>query len=89
MGALCPESRDKDFRQLEETCYPCSVKITVVDSVHANLYGFSELVVISMSSVLGFRQDEDHKDRYEHVVSSHGFSPGDVPTRLFTEPECM
>ena len=89
LGAICPESRDHAFSDLENKCYPCAVKITVVDSPHNNLYAFCEMVIISLSSVLGYRPEEDEKERYQHVVSSHGFAPGDVPQDLFTDPEGM
>ena len=59
----------------------------MVDSPHSNLYSFSELVIISLSSVLGYRPEEDEKERYQHVVASHGFAPGDVPQELFDNPE--
>ena len=71
------------YNKVQDRCYPCSVKNQVIDAPHANLYAFCELFIISSSSTIGYRTDEDSQERYIHVVSSHGFSPLDVNQEIF------
>ena len=74
------------YENVQQVCVPCAVKITVIDGPHNNLYGFCEMFVISASSAVGYRTDEDAQERYQHVISGHGFSPLDVDQRLFDDP---
>ena len=45
------------------------------------------MFVISASATVGYRTDEDSKERYHHVISGQGFSPLDVDQQIFDDPE--
>ena len=91
MGALCKNASEANYELIDQSCFPCTVKLTTIDAPYANLYGFSELFIISMSSTVGFRiynQGEPvAKSHYDCVVSGHGFSPADVNQRLLHDKQ--
>lgn len=85
---VCPDGEKVPFERLEENCYPCATKNRTMDHEHANIYVFSEMVVVLLSYVPGFRQGENAEDLYKDAVASHGFNPDQVNQAVFDQPQC-
>ena len=83
---VCPDGERGDFTKLAENCYPCSIKIRSLDMPQANTYAFTELTVLMMSYVPGYKRGSEYTDHYRHVVASHGFNPDEVNEDVFNEP---
>ena len=87
---LCKKAVTGDYLYLRENCYMCCVKLTTVDSPYANLYGFSETFIRSVTTTIGYRTPDDgevYANQYDFCMSGHGFSPRDVNQDLFRYSE--
>lgn len=89
-GMLCKKASAQNYMDLPESCYMCCVNQTTIDGQFANVYGFTESVIRTATTAIGFRADEDgvmYSGQYDTVVSGYGFSPRDVNQNLFNRSQ--